>query len=75
MIFYRDGYPFDSAVSQVIHGTTFPPHFFDTPAAREHWGITEQPIFNMVEDTIDETVSEPAILNEVVSKNTKKKGK
>jgi hypothetical protein len=63
MIYYIDGYEFDSAKQQELHGLTFPPFFFDTPAAREHWGVTEHPEIKSVE-TISEIITEPAILNE-----------
>lgn len=73
MIFYRDNYEFDSSIGQTIHGTYFPPFFFDNIAAREHWGITEQPVTDIVE-TFQETESEQVTLTEapIKPKRTRK---
>lgn len=64
-IYYKDGYELDSTLGQTIHGMYFPPHFFDTPAARAHWDIKEFPETQIVE-TFNEVVSEPINLTEII---------
>lgn len=66
MILYREGYAFDSTQPQEFHGILFPPFFFDTPAARDHWNVTDIQPAVIEEEIVASSPQEENVVYEAV---------